>query len=85
MDAFAANVAEGIGADAPALAGLTSLQRKCVILALERGKEMIMFPQEAHIRCKWARALRFSAWRSASSHVVIPLAEFEGAERANYS
>ena len=44
LDVFKANIAEGSGANLPAILGSESMQNKNSVLLLKQGKEVIAFP-----------------------------------------
>eukprot|EP00959_Pyramimonas_sp_CCMP1952_P227502 4756885-Pyramimonas_sp.AAC.1 len=64
---IAAHVAEGTGAEVPALSGLTSLQRRRAILARERGKENIIFPNEAQCDVQAGMGAKILRWEKGTS------------------
>ncbi|CAK0844655.1 unnamed protein product, partial [Prorocentrum cordatum] len=81
LHTLAADVAEGTGADIPALFGLASLQRICVISVLEEGDGDLIFPGEAQCKVRGGQGAGV-LWLETSiiGHLAIPFSEFLGAE-----
>ena len=77
-ETFKANVAEGVGADLPAILGSISMQDRDSVLILRRGKEMIAFPGPGGYKIEWSPGTRLLPMTAApSGHLVIPCDLFD--------
>jgi len=76
-ESFLANVAEGCGADLPAILGAVSMQAKDSVLLLRPGKEMIVFPGPGGYKIEWSPGSRqLEMVQAPSGHLVIPCDRF---------
>ncbi len=78
QESYKANVADGCGADLPAIFGSTSMQEKDSVLILRKGKEMIAFPGPGGYKIEWSPGTKLLPMTHApSGHLVIPCDRFE--------
>jgi hypothetical protein len=78
-DVFRANVAEGCGADLPAIFGSVSMQKKDAVIMLREGKEIIAFPGPGGYKIEWSPGTKLLPMIPApSGHLVIPCDHFDG-------
>ena len=84
LDTFKVNVAEGHGADLPAIFGSESMQDKDAVLALRKGKELIAFPGPGGYKIEWSPGSKLLPMVPApSGHLVIPCGKFKDAMTPN--
>ena len=78
-ESFRANIADGVGADLPAILGATSKRDKDSVLILRAGKEFLAFPGPGgyKIECSPGTKPRPLAY-APSKHLVIPCDHFDG-------
>ena len=78
LETFRANIADGCGADLPAILGSESMQEKDSVLILRKGKEMIAFPGPGGYKIEWSPGTRLLPMMPApTGHLVIPCDRFE--------
>ena len=76
---YRANVAEGCGANLPAVIGKETLQDKDAVILLRRGEEVIAFPGPGRYLIEWSKGTRlFPLKPTRSGHLVMPCGEYEG-------
>jgi hypothetical protein len=74
---FSANIADGCGADLPAILGADSMREKDSVLILRQGKEMIAFPGPGGYKIDWSPGTKLLPMiPSPSGHLVIPCDRF---------
>jgi hypothetical protein len=75
---FRANIAQGCGANLPAILGADSMREKDSVLILRQGKEMIAFPGPGGYKIEWSPGTKLLPMIPApSGHLVIPCDRFE--------
>ena len=78
LETFRANIADGCGADLPAILGSESKQEKDSVLILRKGKEMIAFPGPGGYKIEWSPGTKLLPMMPApTGHLVIPCDKFE--------
>ena len=71
-------MAEGIGADLPAILGATSLRNKDSVLVMREGKEFIAFPGPGGYKIEWSPGTKLLPMIPApSGHLVVPCDRFD--------
>ena len=81
---YDANIADGCGADLPAIYGLDSMTKGDAVLLLREGKRCIAFPGKGGYRIEWSEGTRIlPISESPSGHLVIPCDLFQNAEAQN--
>ena len=80
VDTFRANIAEGSGADLPAILGSISMQEEDSVLILRQGKEQVVFPGLGGCKIDWSPGTNFHPMTAApSGHLVISCDHFANA------
>ena len=78
-ESFTANIADGVGADLPAILGAASMRDKDSVLILRAGKEFLAFPGPGGYEIKWPPGTKLLPLAYApSNHLVIPCDHFAG-------
>jgi hypothetical protein len=78
LDVFKANIAEGSGANLPAILGSESMQSKNSVLMLKEGKEVIAFPGPGGYKIIWSKGTHLLPMVHApSGHLVIQCDGYE--------
>ena len=81
---YEANIADGCGADLPAIYGLDSMTRGDAVILLREGKRCLAFPGKGGYKITWSEGTKLLPLQeSPSGHLVIPCDSFEGAHTAN--
>ena len=84
LDTFKVNVAEGHGADLPAIFGSESMQDKDAVLILRKGKEIMAFPGPGGYKLEWSPGTKLLPMENApSGHLVIPCDRFRELPKGN--
>ena len=74
---FHANIADGCGADLPAILGADSMREKDAVIVMRKDKEMIVFPGPGGYKIEWSPGTRMLPLVAApSGHLVIPCDHF---------
>ena len=77
-ETYKANVANGCGANLPAIWGSVSMQEQDAVLLLRKGKEMIALPGPGGYKIEWSPGTRLLPMTSApSGHLVVPCDRFD--------
>ena len=77
LDTYKANVAQGSGADLPAILGAISMQEKDTVLILRKGKQMMVFPGPGGYKIEWSPGTKLLPMIPApSGHMVVPCDAF---------
>ena len=83
-ETYKANVAEGCGADLPAIWGSVSMQEQDTVLILRKGKEMIALPGPGGYKIEWSPGTRLLPMTPApSGHLVVPCDRFDELKSKN--
>ena len=78
-ESFRANIADGVGADLPAILGATSMREKDSVLILRAGQEFLASPGPGGYEIKWSPGTQlFPLAYAPSNHLVIPCDHFDG-------
>ena len=81
---YEANIADGCGADLPAIYGLDSMTKGDAVILLREGKRCIAFPGKGGYKITWSEGTKLLPLQeSPSGHLVIPCDSFEGANTAS--
>ena len=77
-DRFRANLAEGVGANLPAILGATGMRAKDSVLILREGKEFLAFPGQGGYKIEWSPGTKLLPLiYSPSGHMVITCDHFD--------
>ena len=77
LDSYKANIAEGSGANLPAILGSRSMQDKDAVLLLRQGSEVMAFPGPGGYKIEWSPGTKLLPMKPApSGHLVIPCDNF---------
>ena len=77
-ECFKANIAEGCGADLPAIWGMDSMQEKDSVLILRKGQELVAFPGPGGYKIQWSPGTKLLPMTPApSGHLVIPCDHYD--------
>ena len=78
---YDANIADGCGADLPAIFGLDSMTKGDAVILLREGKRCIAFPGKGGYRIEWSDGTKIlPITESLSGHLVIPCDSYENAD-----
>ena len=79
---YEANIADGCGADLPAIYGLDSMTKGDAVILLREGKRCIAFPGKGGYKITWSEGTKLLPLQeSPSGHLVIPCDSFDGADQ----
>ena len=77
LDHYKGNIAEGSGANLPAIMGSRSMQDKDAVLLLRQGSEVMAFPGPGGYKIEWSPGTKLLPMKPApSGHLVIPCDNF---------
>ena len=80
VDILKSNIADGSGADLPAILGNVSMVKKDAVMILRHGKEQLVFPGPGGYKIQWSPGTkRLNMTLSPSGHYVIPCDEWNEA------
>ena len=78
LDSYKGNIADGSGANLPAIMGFKSMQDKDAVLLLRDGSEVMAFPGPGGYKIEWSPGTKLLPMVPApSGHLVIPCDNFE--------
>ena len=78
-ESFRANIADGVGADLPAILGSTSMREKHAVLILRAGQELLAVPGAGGYKTEWSPGTKlFPLAYAPPNHLVIPCDHFSG-------
>ena len=81
---YDANIADGCGADLPAIFGLDSMTKGDAVILLREGKRCIAFPGKGGYKIEWSEGTKIlPITESPSGHLVIPCDLLHNAEAQN--
>jgi hypothetical protein len=78
QETYRANIAEGCGANLPAIFGAVSMEEKDTVLILRKGKQLMAFPGPGGYKIEWSPGTRLLPMVAApSGHLVVPCDRFD--------